>query len=503
MTIRLAPILLLASALAGCTAGPNYAGPPAAAPLAAAGGAFRRADDGVSTADPTLAPWWQSLGDPTLDALETRALAANPDLAAASARVRQARAEFRTQRANRLPQLNTSAIYAHARIPGLNLNSQSENGESDGGKSSLNLYNLGFDSSWEVDLFGGTARAIEAAGAGADAAEARLADAQVSLTAAVAEAYLNLRDRQGRIALNEAIIARQKQTLDLTRQRYAAGTVPQTAVERLEQTLDGSRADTTPLRVQRDSYLDLLATLTGGEPGIEDAALAIVRPVPLPPAEVAVGDPAALLRRRPDVRAAERTLAADTARIGQARAARFPRLSFLGIIGIGGSRLGDLSKLDDLAAIGAPRLSWSALDFGRSRAQVTRAEAVRDESEAKYRTVVLAALRDAEGALSRFGGSRATLATLARTERSAAVVATLAAERYAAGTGTLVEQLDAEQQHMRAEQTLIQARADLTLGYVAINKALGLGWRANDSANLAPGTKSADENEVDRAGDQH
>ncbi|SFR91342.1 efflux transporter outer membrane subunit [Sphingomonas jatrophae] len=488
---RFTPPALLALALAGCTTGPDYAGPPPAAPNAAAGGAFRRAGDGLTTAEPVLARWWEALGDPTLNALEARALAANPDIAVASARLRQARAEFRTQRANRLPNVNASALYAHARVPGLDLGSEEEGGGGGGGTSSLNVYNLGFDSSWEVDLFGGTARAIEAARAGADAAEARLADAQVSLTASVAEAYLNLRDRQARFALNQAIIARQEQALALTRQRLAAGTVTQAEVERLVQALDGSRADITPLRAQRDSYLDLLATLTGTEPGVEDAALGTVQPVPLPPEQVAIGDPAALLQRRPDIRAAERTLAADTARIGQARAARFPRLSFMGIVGIGGSRLTDLTKLDDLAAIAAPQLSWGFLDFGRNRARITKAEAVRDESEARYRGAVLTALRDAEGALSRFGASRVTLASLARAERSAGAVASLARQRYAAGTGTLIEQLEAEQRQMQAEQALIQARANLTLSYVAIAKALGLGWDRMDAGGVPAGDQAA------------
>ncbi len=472
------PLLLLPALLTACTVGPNYAGPPDAAPHASKSGRFARADEGVTTtAQPGVAHWWEELGDPTLNTLEQRALAANPDLAGAEARLRQARASLREQKANLLPKADATALYAHARFPGLNLdNSGSGSDSGSGGSSALDLYNLGFDASWEVDLFGGQRRAIEAARATAESAQANLADTQVSLTAELAQAYLNLRDRQHRIVLNTQAIARQEQMLALTRQRFASGTASRLDVERLSQQLDSTRADTTPLSAERDAYLDEIATITGDEPGDLDTTLTPIQPIPLPPAQVSIGDPAAMLQRRPDIRAAERTLAADTAKIGQAEAGRFPRLSIMGIIGVGGTSPADLTHLDDFTALIAPQLSWSFLDFGRNKAKVLQAQGVRDEAEAKYRSTVLAALRDANDSLSRFRARRITVATLARAKASADMSASLAEQRYRAGTSTLIDLLDAQRQQIDATQNLSNAQAALTGDFVSIQKALGLGW---------------------------
>lgn len=460
--------------LAGCTVGPHYAGPPQAAPKAAA---FVRADP-----TPTGAPvarWWEALGDPVLDDLISRALAANPNIAVAEARLRQARAALRVQRAGELPSANAQAVYAHAHLPGVNFNGNNNGGgNSNNSSTDLDLFNLGFDATWEVDLFGGQRRAIEAARAQAGAAEAHLADAQVSLSAEVAQAYVNLRDRQRRIDLSTRSVQMQEQMLALTQQRYDRGTASRLDVTRLQNQLDGTRADITPLHAQLDAYLDELATLTGEAPGALDDRLKAVRPIPLPPPQVAVGDPAALIQRRPDIRAAERTLAADTAKIGQAEAARFPKLSFMGIIGLGGTTPSDLTKLDDFTALVAPQLSWNFLDFGRNKARVVQAEGVRDEAEAQYRATVLAALRDAEDSLSRFRYRRITVATLARAKAEADEALALSEQRYKAGTSTLIDLLDARRQQIAADQNLSQAEAGLSGDFVAIQKALGLGWGA-------------------------
>lgn len=474
-SLSLLGVLLL---MAGCTVGPDYAGPPATP--SAGGDRFVRAGDAPVIADAPLAHWWEALGDRTLDALIAKALAANPDVAGADARLRQARAALRLERANRAPTGSAQAVYAHARLPGIDLGGGGSDNGDDGGSGSkttdLNLYNLGFDASWEVDLFGGGRRSVEAARANVGAAEASLADTQVSLTAEVAQAYVNLRDRQRRIALNARSVTMQEQMLALTRQRFDRGTASRLDVTRLTNQLDNTRADIVPLNAEREAYLDELATLTGQVPGALDATLAKAEPVPLPPAAVPVGDPAALIRRRPDVRAAERTLAADTARIGVAEAARFPKLSLMGIIGIGGTSPSDLTDLDNFTILAAPQLSWSFLDFGRSRARVVQAQAVRDEADAKYHGAVLAALRDAEDALSRFRYGRVTVATLARAKTSADEAARLTTQRYQAGTTTLIDLLDAQRSQIAAEQNLSLAKARLTGDFVAIQKALGLGW---------------------------
>ncbi|WP_296952898.1 efflux transporter outer membrane subunit [uncultured Massilia sp.] len=481
---------ILALSLAGCTTvGTDYAGPPATVQ----GAAFARAGapaDPASVPGQVLAHWWTALDDPVLDALVERALHANPTLAVASARLRQARAALRSERAASLPNGTATLLAAHAHLPPLGDLAGGAQGQPDQGQaasqggaalpSSLNLYSAGFDATWEIDLFGGRRRAAEAAGALADAAAANLADAQLSLAAEVAQAYVNLRATQARIALSDAAIARQQQALDLTARRVAAGTASRLDLERLQGQLESTRADAEPLGAQLDALRDELAVLVGQAPGAIDAALgtpaAGAAAVPLPPASVAVGDPAAMLRRRPDIRAAERTLAARNAQVGQAEAARFPRLTLLGMIGIGGTHLRDLTHLDDYTAVAAPQLSWNVLDFGRARAGVARAEGVREEAEAQYRLAVLGALRDAEDALSRFRQRRTTVATIARAKATADRAALLTGARRKAGTANLIDMLDAERQQLAAEQNLAQAQAALTGDFIALHKALGLGW---------------------------
>ena len=470
--------------LGACTLGPDYAGPPSVLPPAQSGTSFVRTGDApVTSAAPALARWWEALDDPVLDDLERQALSASPDIAAARGRLRQAQAALRLQRADDLPDVSASATYLHARLPGIELD-QSGDGESTGdeagdgssGVSAIDFFNLGFTASWEADLFGGQRRSVEAVTAQLEAAEASVADAQVTLTAAVAQAYVRLREVQQRISYARAGNAMQQRQLELTRQRFAQGTVSQIEVEQLQRQAEESTAQAMPLGAEAEGYANALAVLTGQAPGALDAVLIEEAPIPLPPASVAIGDPASLLQRRPDIRAAERRLAEQTARIGITEAARFPRLSFLGILGIGGTDLGALRNLDDFTAVAAPMLQWSVLDFGRSRARVDQAEAVRDEALAQYRSTVLDALRDAEDVLSRFRYRRLTTAGLARAEESTARTAALMRQRYEAGTTTLIDVLEAERQHVLAQRSLATATAELTEDYVAIQKALGLGW---------------------------
>jgi NodT family efflux transporter outer membrane factor (OMF) lipoprotein len=444
--------------------------------VAAQSGRFVRGQD-AATAQAPVNRWWEALGDPVLNDLVQRALDANPNLGVARARLQQSRAALNLEQANALPSVGASALAGHARLPPVNLGGSSG---SSGSPTSLNLYSLGFDATWEADLFGGHRRAVQAANATAEAAEASLADVQVSLEAEVANAYINLRDRQRRIQLAEESIRAQEQMATLTRQRLERGTASNLDLIRVQNQLDGTRSDQVPLQADLESYLNQLATLVGQEPGTLDELLVAKgnaeTALPLPPAQVAVGDPQTLLRRRPDIRAAERTLAADTAKIGQAEAARYPSLKLFGVIGLGGTHPSDLTKLDDFTAVAAPMLSWNFLDFGRAKARVTQAERVRDEAEMKYRQSVLEALRDAEDSLSRFRYGRVTVATVARTKASADRALDLAQQRYRAGTGTLIEVLDTTRQQIAAQQNLSQAEAALTRSFVGIQKALGLGW---------------------------
>lgn len=487
-----APALALALALAslaGCSTGPDYAGPPQVASAAAQRGGFVRASDPALSASPAVARWWETLGDPTLTTLVDQALANSPDLAVAQARIEQARARLNQNRANLLPNTSANALYLHARLPGTGLTDGggegSGDGSSDGDTSSLTFYNIGANVSWEPDLFGGKARGVEAGRATVGQRYAELADAQVSLSAQVAQTYVNLRDVQERVRLNALSSQKQGRALALIRQRYQAGTASLLQVEQAQTQLESTDAQNIPLSAQVAIYKDALAVLTGRAPGELDATLDPAAPVPLPPAQVPIGDPGALLARRPDVRAAERALAAGTANVGAQKARLLPGISFAGILGLGGSALGDVLDPGKLAVLLAPQLSLPLLDFGRGKASVREAEAQRDEAEARYRAAVLRALQDAEDNLARFGATRQQLAGLVRSEQSAAKSAQLNRQRFEAGTSTLVDQLDIERRDIAAQSAVSQARAQLTVDYIAVHKALGLGWREPAEAPAA------------------
>jgi NodT family efflux transporter outer membrane factor (OMF) lipoprotein len=455
----------LAAALSACTVGPNYQGPPAVAPGATAARAFTRAPAQVVPAAPDLAEWWTSLGDPQLNQLIEAALGGSPDVRAAQARLRQARAGLREHQRNALPKVSGSAAYLHADLP------------SSLGFGATSFYNVGFDATWEVDLFGGTRRAVEAASAEAEAVEADLADTHVQLSAEIAQTYVDLRDRQQRLALVRQSVDVEEQILTLTEQRRARGVASDLDVERVRTQVEDTRASISPLETEITELLDQLALLSGREPGALDAELTTVMPLPTLPEQVPIGDPATLLRQRPDIRAAEWRLVSQNAQIGERVADWFPKLTLLGDLGFTAADPGHLLRSENFMWIGAPFLQWNALDFGRTRARVDQAHAARDEAEAKYESAVLGALRDANVALSRFGHQREHIVSLHNVESSATRTATLTRQRYRAGTTSALDWLDAERTRFSAEQNRIAGDADLINDYVALQKSLGLGWQ--------------------------
>jgi outer membrane protein, multidrug efflux system len=479
----LSPLLL-----GGCVVGPDYAGPPElgrATPKAT----FARQAPGAVPNEPAVATWWTTLQDPVLDELERRVLAANPSLEAAQARIRQTRASVRQERGNLFPTAGAQGTAVFADLPGIDL--QSGQGgtptptptpapapapSAQDQDTSLRFYNLGLNANWEIDLAGGQVRTIEAANALAAAAAYNAADAQVQLTAEVAQTYTNLRDRQQRAAALHRALELQQQQLELAQQRFRRGTVPALTVGQADRAVQATSSDLAAAEAEIEIYLNALAALAGEAPGSLDPLLAPPRDIPLPPDSVAIGDPVSLLRRRPDIRAAERNLAAATARIGVAEAARFPKISFMGILGIGGTTIGDLVDLGNISKIAVPQLQWGLLDFGRTSAAIAQTRAGRDEAEAQYRQVVLGALQDAETSLSRFAQQRRTVAALAEINRSAEQSAALMRQRYERGVISLGDSLDAERQRLLAEANLRSAVAALTASYVAVQKSLGLGW---------------------------
>jgi len=477
--LKLAVLLAGAALLAGCASvGPDYPGPPAAAPKAAAAAAFNRA--AVAGASPVSPParWWDSLNDPLLSHFIDQALAQSPTIDAAQARVRGARASLRESRTKLLPTGGANAREISARLPVGALSALTDRTNGGGGVKTVDLYNADFDASWEIDVFGGARRGVEAAAARAAAQQAALEDVQVELAAETAQVYVDLRDAQARLALAREDLAVEARVLDLVRERQAHGVAAAGDVERAETDLYQTQAQIAPLQSRIDQLRDQLAVLTGEEPGALDGALAEARPVPTPPATTLVGDPASLLRRRPDIREAERRLAASNAQIGQNVAQYFPRVQLIGDIGFTATEPGQVFRHSNFSALGGPSLSWGILNFPRIAAEVGEARAGRDEAAAQYRRTVLAALQDAEASLSRYGGQRESLAALALAETSARRAAEATRLRYQAGTAALIDLLDAQRQAIHARQALAQGQAGLTDNFIALQKSLGLGWLA-------------------------
>lgn len=471
--------------LAGCLVGPDYKGPPKVAQAAFERPTFHRAE-AVSPAAP-VGRWWTALGDPELDRLEQAALQASPDLEAAAARVRQARAALSGSRANLLPKTQASALYAHTK--GLtNFLGVAPPGATSGAGAAvvasrgLNLYNMGFDATWELDLFGGARRGVEGAEAQEQASQANYEGAKVTLTAEVAQAYVALRDLQHQLELGRENAALEARMVDFATQRRAGGTASDLDVERLTTQLEATRASLVPLQAQITDQLDRLAVLTGREPGALDAELAAASPAPSPPQTVEVGDPAQFLRRRPDIRVAERRLAQENAAIGQRVADLFPKVSLFGQVGFGSTSLQHLLDTSNFTYLTAPSLQWSPFNFGRTQAQIRQAKAGRDEAVANYRKAVLGALQDAEGSLSRYARQRDAVISLARVSASANRAARLTGLRVEGGTASTMDELDAERQRVDAENRLAQAQAQLTQDYIAIQKSLGLGWEADGAS---------------------
>jgi NodT family efflux transporter outer membrane factor (OMF) lipoprotein len=461
-------LFVCATVCAGaCTVGPEYRGAPQAAPVSAHAAAFHRSPQDASSSPPSAAPWWGELGDSELTALIEAALAGSPDVHAAEARLRESRAALREQKSNALPKTSGSANYINAELPKSAL-----------GVGDLNLYNLGFDATWEVDLFGGTRRAVQAASAEAVAVQADLADTRVQLAAEVAQAYVDLRDQQARQDLARRSAELEARILSLTEQRHAQGVASDLDVERVRTQVENTQAIIIPLDQQITESLDQLAVLTGREPGSLDAELGAPRPLPNLPASVAVGDPAAMLRRRPDIRAAESRLASQTAQIGEREADWFPKLSLFGDLGFSSVSPGGLVRSENFTALGVPYLQWNGLDFGRTRARVNQAKASRDEAEAKYQSTVLGALRDADSALSRYGHQRRYVVNLLAIETSATKASSLTEMRYRAGTSSALDWLDAERTRFSAQQDRVSGEAELIKDYVALQKSLGLGWQS-------------------------
>lgn len=471
--------LLAATMLTACAVGPGHVPP---VPPAPATGQLVESDQTPSvTTAPAVDQWWRLFDDPALDRLVADALANNSDVRVAAANLRRARALLTEAGVGRLPSTDISAGYTRQRI-GTGAAMAQSGGLSGGGTGTMpdsvtsDLFTAGLDASYEIDLFGRVTRQVEAARGDAAAAAARLDAARVSIAAETARAYAGACSYAAQTAVARETARLQGQTLDLTRRLLDAGRGSRRDVSQAETLAEQARAQVPGLEAERRAALYALATLTGRPPAEVDAAAAACTTPPRVTQAIPVGDGAALLKRRPDVAAAERQLAADTARIGVATAALFPQIRLLGSVSVGGNDIDQLGRSSSFGASIGPLISWSFPNVGVARARIRQARASAEASLASFDGTVLTALRETEQALARYAGEIERNGALRRAATASDDAAALSRLRFDSGADSFLQLLDAERSRASARATLAQSDAALAEAQVALFKALGGGW---------------------------
>lgn len=462
--------------LAGCAhppVGPDYV-PPAPLSLAQSpsAGTFRSA--GGDAADTTLPPhWWRLYDDRQLDALVTLALEHNTDLRQAVANLERDQALAAEVRGQERPTVAASGGPGFGHVSGLSLLQRDHEPPSRG------TYSAGISLSYQLDLFGQLRRAIEAAEAGTGAAQAALDLVRVNVAAGVAHAYAQACSSGYRLRTAQESIRLQEEATRLSKRLQQAGKVGEIDMARAQGQLEQLRAALPPLRAQRQGALYRLATLTGAAPRDFPAAVATCEQPPRLAGLLPVGDGAALLRRRPDVRQAERSLAVATARIGVATADLYPKVS----LGLSASSAGFLASFGNRETLGyslGPLINWTLPHTGVARARIAQAEAATRVAAARFDGTVLTALREAETALDVYARELERHAALSAARDQSAIAARQAHTLYVNGKTAQLEALDAERTLAASEAALATSAALLAEDQVAVFMALGGGWEPDD-----------------------
>ncbi|MCE5266038.1 MAG: efflux transporter outer membrane subunit [Deltaproteobacteria bacterium] len=414
-----------------------------------------------------LAEWWKSLGDPELSRLIERAASGNLDLKRAAARVREARARRGLSKAGLYPTIDASGSASRSR------------GSADtGGAMTTDLFSAGLDASWEIDLFGGMRRSVEAADADLQAAGEDLRDTLVSLLAEVGLNYTDLRTAQARLAVTESSLKSLEETYKLTLWRVQAGLGDELAAEQARYNLESARSQVPALRSAVAEAQNRLAVLLGEAPGAVHAELEKAEPLPALPASVAVGVPADLLRQRPDVRKAERAFAAQTARIGVATAELYPKLRLSGAIGLQALSLNGLFNSGNSTSSASSLLSWRIFDAGTIRQNIEIQSALQEQTFLAYQSSVLLALEEAENAILAYAQEQRRRQSLGEAAQAAASAAELAEIKYRAGLVDFTAVLEAERSLLSFRDQLAQSDGTVVANLVKLYKALGGGWTA-------------------------
>jgi len=464
-------VLIASLVIMGCTVGPDYVAPSQALPTTFAEQPKAPQAGGSGNKDEA---WWEVFDDPVLNQLIRDASRDAPDIAVAEARVREARALRGITEAQAYPSADAGAEYdrthGSANVP---------IGVAPGGLgpgADGNLWQLGFDASWELDIFGGRRRAVESAGATYEAELADLEDVKLTLFAEIARNYIELRSVQQQISVAQDSLAMQQDMLTLTASQFDAGLATHSDVLRAQAAVSDSAAAIAPLMVSERAAMYRIGALIGTWPEALPARLHDSRAIPLLIHGIPTGLPSDLLQRRPDIRAAERRLAASNARIGVAQADLYPHFFLTGAAGLQSLNASSfLSAPSRYLSVG-PSVDWLIFDAGQVRFQIRAEQARTDQASAAYQQVVLGALRDVEIALVSYARSEVEREQLANEARSDEEALHLATQLYRQGLVDFLPVLDAEQTWYLAKDKLTTSQRDTALASVSLYKALGGGW---------------------------
>lgn len=468
MTLRPASWLaaIAATSLASCAVGPKYVKPET--PVDAS---FSNSKQSGFASSATVAQWWKRFNDSKLNSLVDRALAANHDLRIAAANVEEVRALRNAARYDFFPTVSTSNSYTNQRSSIL---------QSVGGRSrNAEIYDVGLDATWELDLWGRVRRSNRAARADLESAEATRHAVMVAVTAEVAAAYLELRGLQNQLAVAQRNSENQRQTLKLTESLLQGGRGTELDTSRARALLNSTLAAIPLIESAISQDIHRLGVLTGVQPTALNGELSRARPMPTLPSLVRIGNPADLLRRRPDIYAVEKNLESATERVGVATADLFPRVTFNGRAGLQSTSFSGLGKTGADNYSFGPSISWAAFDLGRVQAQIQATKAREKNLVATYEQTVLNALEETENALVSFGRQRARRNFLREAANASEQAAKLARERYQNGVEDFLTVLDAERVLLEAQALQAESETLTATSLVAIYKALGGGWETN------------------------
>ena len=472
---RFLTVSVSALALTACAVGPRA--PDAVLPPTASG-AFVSAQlptaSGVVTADAARDDWWRLYADPILDDLIAQAFAENNQLESAEANLRAVRASLSEARAGRLPSTNTSASYNYGRQSASTISIPGQSGDEP--LDETEVYDVGLDVSYEIDLFGRVGSSIRAARADADAAAAALDVVRVTVAAETARAYADACSANAQVAVAERNIQLQTRTVDLTQRLLEGGAGTGLDTARARSALESTRATLPTLRAARDEALFRLATLTGGTPAQASEAARQCQRAPQLMQPIPVGDGAALLARRPDIRQAERNLAAAAARVNVATASLFPTITLGGSLGSTALDAGDLGDDASFRFGVGPLISWSFPNIAVARARIAQTGALSDAALADFDQAVLVALQETETALTQYANELDRRTALTEARDQAARAAELSRLRFDAGADSFLTVLDAERTLTAADAALAQSDALVTTYQIALFKALAGGW---------------------------